>query len=92
MAPGYRQQYAFVSFILFDYRQHFTKDSRYITSIYFIDYQIEIVCWILLCIEAHPFHYPVLELENHLIIDGFWTITFEKVLVSVRRVKGTYPD
>ena len=90
--PCQWEKYCFTTFILLEHTQEFPKDARDISSIDFVDDQIEPVIWPGISILTDFFEDTISQGEMHLTVDGLWSKPFEKIFVSIGWMETTEPN
>src|SRR2546421_1663833 len=87
-----REQNRFPAFVLFKDAEQFTKDARDISSIDFVDDQVELAIWHGLGIFTKIFKDTILQREMHLAVDSLRPTPFQKIFISICRMEAAHPD
>src|SRR3989440_5704189 len=87
-----REENRFPAFVLFEDAEQLAKDARDISSIDFVDDQVELAIWVRLSIFTQFFKDTILQREMHLAVDSLRPKPFQKIFISIRRMEAAHPD
>src|SRR5947209_13146399 len=87
-----REENRFPAFVLFEDAEQLAKDARDVSSIDFVDDQVELAIWVRLSIFTQFFKDTILQREMHLAIDSLRPKPFQKIFISIRRMEAAQPD
>src|SRR6266566_7104028 len=87
-----REENRFPAFVLFENAEQFTKNARDVSSIDFVDDQVELAIWYCLSIFTEIFKDTILQREMHLAVDSLRPKPFQKIFISIRGMEAAHPD